>query len=195
MLVLSAIGVIAALTIPGIMQNMNNRQAVTTLKKTYSDISQATTQVLTDNDGSIKGAFYPSVRDQYLKYLRYLKACSISRDEGCWHTDGVAKWLNNTPAPNWGGAQGLILSNGAFVVFSTDDPNCQKNYGSVYVCGYMAVDINGFKGPNIVARDIFRIWIQEYGIKPFGIPGDSQSCSPNGDGCTAKVLTENAINY
>ncbi len=54
---LAIIGVVAALIIPGIVQNVKKKQYVSGLNKTYSDISQATLQVMDDNGGKMTYVF------------------------------------------------------------------------------------------------------------------------------------------
>lgn len=63
--------------------------------------------------------------------------------------------------------------------------------------GWIAVDVNGSKGPNVWGRDVFLFdLIVNKGIIPAGSESTA-TCSKtsSGYGCTAKVLKENAMNY
>ena len=48
LITLVIIGVIAAMTIPTLMNNTNNQELVSRLKKTYSELSQATNRIIAD---------------------------------------------------------------------------------------------------------------------------------------------------
>jgi hypothetical protein len=52
------------------------------------------------------------------------------------------------------------------------------------------IDVNGFKPPNTLGKDIFSIDIFENGIKPKGITGDGYECNNMGWGCSAKYLMQ-----
>ncbi len=75
-----------------------------------------------------------------------------------------------------------------------------------YSCGIFIVDINGQKGPNQVGRDSFYFHITKQGVSPMGTSDDitystaggdpeCDSSVDNGQGCTAKILQEGAVNY
>jgi hypothetical protein len=59
---------------------------------------------------------------------------------------------------------GIILNNGSFIAFRYHYNNC-----TVYNCGWMTVDINGFKKPNIVGKDIYYISINPNKIYPTSV--------------------------
>ena len=63
-------------------------------------------------------------------------------------------------------------------------------------CGRIRVDVNGFKSPNTVGRDIFDIFILENKIVPKGTDLDTSQCpADHGWGCAGKILRENGMNY
>ena len=65
------------------------------------------------------------------------------------------------------------------------------------VCGTVAVDVNGFKGPNRKGIDYFDFYLTTTGLYPCGAFNDGLSCDensttwPTSAGCTAKVLIGN----
>ena len=77
------------------------------------------------------------------------------------------------------------------------------NGANFQVCGYMEVDLNAGKEPNMVGKDIHYFWIiDKDGIVPFGeIDGftcQNVKTSQNLNdvlGCTARILREGRINY
>lgn len=82
-----------------------------------------------------------------------------------------------------------ILSNGSLLAFIISNPACNSAVGSINnTCGWVDVDVNGFRGPNIIGRDIFFIWFTGDGILPFGSYSDNMECISGGNGCATKVL-------
>lgn len=53
LITLGIIGVVAAITIPGLMENVRNRDLQAQLKKTYSEWNQISMQFMNDNEQSI----------------------------------------------------------------------------------------------------------------------------------------------
>ena len=96
--------------------------------------------------------------------------------------------------------------------------NFVKNAGNTPVCGYVEVDLNGPKIPNIVGKDIHYFWITEKdGLVPFGEIDNLTCGNPNDNGnyanpandlpendnagathqlgCTARLLNMGRIDY
>lgn len=203
MLVLSVIGVIAALTIPGIVQNTANRTLVASLKKIYSTLNQAETLLATDNDGSFTGVCSDNdsvcLRDAFLSKMPTAKKCDAGADTGnCWHATGAAKTLGGSTLSV--SAPAIITNTGAFMHFMMVSSNCTTQFDGLVrpiACGRVRVDVNGFGSPNIVGRDIFDFYITEGRVIPRGTENDTAVCTPasGGWGCAGKVLSENAMNY
>ena len=113
---------------------------------------------------------------------------------------------NFTPPANFAA---LNLKNGAtvrVVIRDNNDRNCNTPEGGVNnVCGYLEVDLNGVKRPNVVGKDIHNFWIvnNDDGIVPWG-ENDNQQCQLNNGtfvnitntlGCTYQVLSNGKITY
>lgn len=198
MLVLSVIGVIAALTIPGTIQTLNNKQYKVAYKKFYSVLSQATMNVADENGGTLKGMYSVNLIDAYGNYIGYLKKCAPAETYGnCWAKQGDFKYLNGSVITGWGGEPSIILRDGAFLFFGDTSGDCTKVSLGMQNCGMAWADINGFKPPNTLGRDIFLFHILDNTIKPVGAPGDSQdpaiTCvegTGSGFGCGSKYLIE-----
>lgn len=140
MLVLSVIGVIAALTIPGIVQNVSKSQSVAQLRKIYSTLSQSYTMVITE-DGDILAAMAGdgftatdiSFMNSFTRNMNILKNCGSAK--GCFY-DTKLKILNgavestafDTDLNNRYGK--CILSNGAMIIFNNLGTNCTGSYGT-----------------------------------------------------------------
>ena len=202
LLALSTIGILAALTIPSLIQQIEFKQNKVAFKKAYSDIAAATQRIMNDNGGSLKGVFANEngLRDKYLNYLIYTKKCDSTVSYGnCWHAVGKFYWLNGAET-GWTGEPGAILNNGALLNFSFSDTNCANtSYYGAANCGFIAIDVNGFKAPNTFGKDIFELYIQDFRIRPDGIPKDAtpgfgtcingdQDTNNYGLSCAVKVL-------
>lgn len=196
MLVLSVIGIIAAMTIPGIVQNLNERQYKITWKKAFSDLNQIFGRIL-DEQGDLTGVCSQNnpFINEFTKYIGPYKSCGPANSKNCF-------WTGTTPPINYKslGKTSLnlnlfddgqiILTNGAFVMFenpySSANPPCIAWY-----------DINGYlKGPNTMGIDLFGVQFQKDKIIPLGSPyatyyGDcsrTDTSANSGMGCAAKVL-------
>lgn len=213
LLVLSVIGVVAALTIPTLIQKMADEQNKTAWKKIYSTLSQATISLMNDNGGSMKCLCgdcttlyqHQCMMDKYAQYLNYIKKCNGGTIYGvCFSGSGYPYIDNlfllngtthlqiNSYVPYLGDTNsGLILSNGSMVTFNANTPNCiTTTEGIPNMCGSINVDVNGLKGPNTIGKDIFAVNVQESGIKPVGAGTYYNTCSTSstGFGCAAEYL-------
>jgi len=61
-------------------------------------------------------------------------------------------------------------------------------------CGFISIDVNGLKPPNVRGKDEFAVTILEDKIIPWGISGTSNTCPGSGNwsgfGCSTKYLYE-----
>jgi len=190
LITLTVIGVVAALTIPTLLQNTQDAELKTAYKKSFGDFSQATIQIMNDNGGNLMGlcntmgninASNNCLRNEYAKHLSYIKSCDSGTTFGnCWNKITDCHYMNGD-ITGWGEGGGLILSNGTFMFVGVGSPDssCQtplpwaNNINNV--CGMIMVDVNGYKKPNIVGKDIFSIWIRPNQLKPFGTTEDTTS--------------------
>ena len=72
LIALIVIGVIAAITVPTLIQNTQKQEYVSALKKAYSTLSQATQQIIAE-EGSPKGedSWLTNADDLYNMYKKY----------------------------------------------------------------------------------------------------------------------------
>lgn len=208
LIALSIIGIVAAITIPILFRNLETLRLRRTWAAHYTILSQATSRLAMDNGGSLLGLFtdYNPMRDKFLTYFSYIKSCTGNTPGNCWHTnDGSSKRLNGEAITNWvTQVGGLVLSNGSMVIFyyRNNSSTCTNVGYTLPDCGYIVIDTNGFKPPNIIGKDIYWVHVMENGqIKPFGVQGDSNltnlTCLDNstdannsGNGCAAKYLMQ-----
>lgn len=196
LITLGIIGVVAALTISTLMNNINDMELKTAWKKDYAVIAQAISRLASDNNGDLgNGVFdisnFNNTRDAIKPYVLYTKACDrYSSFNNCW--PGNYKNLDGT-AGTWPDLPSIMLSNGSTIMIAVLNPTCTGAINNIPdVCGYIPVDVNGMKGPNVQGRDEFSLWVTRTGaIKPEGTTTDGRDtwCANKvGQGCSAPAL-------
>ncbi len=185
LITLGIIGVVAAMTIPTLISNYNEKQTVTKLKKVYSTLNQAYTMATIENDVGTKWetASMPETTQTdiltFEKFEPYLKVTEKCLDaEGCF-ANAMYTTLSGKNHYNFYTETRhakFVLSDGTSVLF--------YNYGNTYktkstkygfpadnpVFGAIVIDINGTKGPNVNGKDTFSFIFTNNGIKPNGMP-------------------------
>jgi len=169
LITLGIIGLVAEMTIPTLMQNMEKSQYESRLKKFYSTFIQGTQMYMQEEGCSdlictniFNGSTYygnswvnpvKSALDKMFKGVVYCGAYDCQED---------AKYLSNVP---WGTMfttdidwQSFRLSDGTVIGFEdTDDWNCfpvSSTNRIKALCSNLYVDLNGNKLPNKYGRDI-----------------------------------------
>ena len=210
LITLVIIGIIAAMTIPSLMNKTNEQELVVATKKAYSVLNQAYQRVMAENGEIIPSALGSNTQEatttfgeMFAKQLNTQKICGTSRNGDCF-ADGQYKLLSGSPSTNLNiesnykirlndGMSVSLLTLNLFILAGSSE-QLQKTFGEMYV------DVNGNKGPNTFGKDTFKFWITKYGIVPVGALGDytsSLTCSRNdsGTGCTAWVITKGNMDY
>lgn len=159
LITLGVIGVVAAITMPTLIQNYQKQTTVTQLKKAYSEISQAL-NLATKDYGTMdewvvdEGKFSTSDGAKYFAEhyifpnLKTVKTCIPTSDD-CF---ADFKKLNGAlylpkSSSNYARSISFITASGYSALFWTHG----NGHG-----GWYFVDINGpKKGPNIMGRDVF----------------------------------------
>jgi prepilin-type N-terminal cleavage/methylation domain-containing protein len=137
LITLLIVGIIASITIPAVIQNTNNAQHVTQLKKTYATLSQAFSLLKTENGGDISAVFsYPDSGSNSMNIfadkLNVIKKCGSGM--GCWYTTPI-KFLNgnikyNNPDSTWNNQYGkAVLADGS-ILMMVRLGICNSNSGS-----------------------------------------------------------------
>lgn len=212
LIVIGIIGIVAQMTIPTLVNNVQDAQYKTMYKKAFTTLNQVLMTIASDNGGSVKNLCAVDdatcLRDIFAQKLNSVKQCDAGNvDNKCW----PASWTRLNGDAGWatsGTSTALILNDGTSIMFSTFKPNCdyiQNPPGGTTLaeCGAISIDINGIKTPNKIGRDIFLVHILENSIKPYGTSGDWVSigfpayglanyymCDPKGDGeaCASDFL-------
>ena len=214
LITLGIIGVVAALTLPSLIQKQQDKATVSRLEKIYSVLSQASLYAREEHgdfeDWNIIDNNQASTRENFAyfePYLKILRKCD--NKSGCWaeQTQSLsgqkARWSDNYKI----GVDyiSITLNDGTNVVYDFAEPSLNYVYGlpSYVNKPYIVflVDVNGNRRPNKWGRDIFAFILGPNGIIPGGIGNNSANCDPNkksdvaGYDCAYRVLKEKAIKY
>ena len=216
LITLVIIGVIAAMTIPSLMNNTNEQETVVAVKKAYSVLAQAYQRVRAENGeiipstlGSSTDEATKTLGEMFAKQLNTQKICGMSTDEDCFSTQngGMYKYFDGRDWYNFNYSADdyrMALSDGMSVgVHGYPEYIMAGNNESLQnVIGHINVDINGYKSPNAAGKDLFTFYITKYGILPLGTPDDTSNplsiCrtgANSGYGCTAWVTTKGNMDY
>jgi len=201
---LAIIGVVAALTIPSLIQKTQKQQYVTQLKKTYAVLSQAIQIYESQNDCEGNLSFCPAFAghggapddafalNSFAPYLNIIKNCGAAA--GCVYAGMKTLhgdiYVATADFDNYYNGNQLgkgILADGSIIIIDdlndNADPVCSRDYGDNAldnaVCATIRIDVNGKKLPNQVGRDVFTFWVTKTGIYPMGINNDNRNCANN----------------
>lgn len=215
LITLGIIGVVAALTIPTLIQNANEKATITAVKKAYSVLSQAYTMAENENgtpdSWGITANPSPALLNMMKPYLRISKDCTDS-SQGCFPAGVNYKFLATSR-----GFDGIYddadipklrLSDGTSIKAITSSSTCGAVEGTTLalqnVCGRYFVDINGDKLPNSYGKDLFHFWLTKYGIVPVGSSAETDytfatecadSNAHRGVGCAAWLIYNENMDY
>ena len=205
LITLGIIGVVAALTLPSVVQNYQKRSLEVATQKFYSVMSQAIKQYMADegvddlrgssllagDDDSNEIALAKS--DEFFK--KYLKAQIC--EGGCF----ADSYKTQTGEVGWASGKSTdLLRNGRYLlpdgmVVQTNEPSSHALLGDSYVPGTIFVDVNGRKGPNKIGYDLWSMsifydgTIDEGELKPECRKNNS-NCDGN-FGSTPKEIRDN----
>lgn len=188
LITLGIIGIVANMTVPAIIFNIQRQGFASTLKKEYSTFNQALLLMSTDMGctGDLvctslfaTGKTPQDIGDAIVPYLKVAKNCQMNADQGCF-SNSYASFYDGSgtrigPPNGWDSATTrykFITIDGSAIVINNYASGCTGNYGSgimSQVCGIIYMDVNGLKGPNNNGRDIFVFYITSNGLLyPYG---------------------------
>ena len=217
LITLGIIGVVAALTLPTLIQNHQKQVYVTQLKKAYSTLNNAINnlaaqQGVTEWSQIDWGADSNEVCGEETKFFdcmgNYLFSCSNCTTEvqSLKFLANQMKAVKYKPVGRDCSAEFYYSSVGdsfckASTVWITPDGMTFLFLVGSYTMAY--IDVNGTaKGPNIGGRDVFLLFaVNGNKLTPDGILSSQadewKNCSATNlsTSCTAKVLIEGKMNY
>lgn len=190
---------------------INSRTSVLKLMSVYNNLKQFGEAAKINNSGTISNLYSNS--DELMEAFCDNFQCigsSKAQAPSYW----TKQWHNLNGDKGWKDFSQFAsasLLDGSLAVFEITSPQClsssYRTNGTYTGCGFIHVDVNATKPPNIAGRDIFSFHITRDGIFPVGDMNSDYNntlnfCNPqsklsrlNGIGCTFKVITENTITY
>lgn len=211
LITLGIISVVAAITIPALIEKYTEIRTINQLKADQSIISQAI-RMSEEENGEVEGWEISNDHSQnptpeaaniianYIKpFLKIAVDCGVNDPNGNCVPANNYKRLNGANHGKYNtrtDCYKIVLMNGSALWWR----------GAGYSDGQTRhitfwVDINGKYPPNVYGKDLFVFVYQNGSIQPLGAPdGDSvytKSCIKSGDGfgCAYYVLTYKNMNY
>ena len=130
LITLTIIGVIAAITVPVLVQKTQKQEYVSALQKAYSTLSQVTNQIIAEN-GSPKcsdggwACTDEDIYNMYKKYINNLKECGVS--DRCFETpSSAASWWEKSFFAS-SNAPRFIMADGVHVMIEFSGSNSYKS--------------------------------------------------------------------
>ncbi len=197
LITLGIIGVVAALTIPTLMQKTNRNEILSKFKKCYSTLANAYSLAYAHNgspeklnlkyDSSSEDA---TILADYLKpYLNIAKDCGID-GTGCVG-QGFYKKFDGSQRGDYSSSEQfykILLNDGSALLFRSNNGSS----GDIL----LFVDINGPKAPNQEAVDFFAFWLSKDGKL---VPHNTGICEKgnvvHADSCSAYILKYDNLDY
>lgn len=189
LITLGIVGVVSVLTIPAIMKNYKDKIYITQLKKTYSQLSEATKTIMSDeqsesfytttggvnqtcsdiNTGTCeKGAGY--FFNKYLKIVQH----DCGQNSKCIGNNYTNTAGDPIPAPT---DKYCVQTANGTTICSSFNPKVGGDVNKP--CLSLLVDVNGPSMPNTTGKDVFAI-----DVHPDGSLSDySSGCAPESKGC------------
>ena len=219
LITLAIIGVVAAMTIPTLIANYQEKQTVTKLTDAYAIMSNAyalakvekgpisvqggseideETGEITFDENMIKNA--DTFLDIIAPYLKMISRCK-GNDQSCPKHEKTYTLDGTERLTDYKHFSYSTLANGVIIRIGSIKIPCDT-----LSCGDFSVDINGFTGPNTNGKDIFYFYINSDGIVPIGKNDDparpfEDYCNMdanneyNGYGCTAWIIYNKNMDY
>lgn len=211
LITLGIIGIIAAMTLPSLVAKYQSKVLSTQLKKLYSVTYQAMLRAVPDGDfrylslikdgGGTTSAKY--FFDNYLK--SQFKVQSFCEGKaGCWpqtYTKKKTKY-GNLKGIGSGVISFTTIDGYAFTIdtwWFNDADTVAKTFGvdvtNNAAIVVMTVDVNGFKNPNTLGKDVYIYVMTEKGLLPAGNDRSdaevNEECNETGRYCFSKIMRNN----
>ena len=223
LVVIAIIGVIAVMTLPGLLRYVDEQKTIRTLSIAYTKIQQSFKYGKLEH-GSVVGWVSgtdpdssKSLLDKMLYNIKRGPTCTGDESEHAkcgWifptkYISGAEFSKLNAQAANFASTQFID----GIVVGVVAKLNLSQCYYPTTAHGVGFIDINGQNGPNRLGVDIFAFRITEDGLEPFGsvsytagswFSGAARNecatlspgnCKTYGVGCTSIVLNDKNMDY
>lgn len=200
MVTLGIIGVVSAMTVPALMQNYQKQSYVTQLHKVYNEVQQAALQYMTEKNAlnlQEAGLNSDEACASFIKeHFKVIQDCGTTKTP-CFPQTSSYKKISGVTITVWYPKRHFVLANGASIATYYNPGLANTN-----IIMEVWVDINGQKGPNIVGRDFFSMYlfndgrIDEFGDREAVFHNCMSNDTSSYHGCFGKLLDDNwQMNY
>lgn len=202
LITLGIIGVVAAMTLPALINDLKNKDLESRFKKSYSVLSQAIQLIIENEYGGVTELSQSDFK-AFGNLLRKYMGTSKSVGNINWGNATAGKFIQDNYKTLSGGVPDGKFNDYAFY---TKDGTMTVFLDTGHVTTqpeiFIAIDVNNVDNkPNKFGYDFFAFYLDSKGrLLPFGgdetyYPKDSycimrSTSSANGYGCTIKALTE-----
>ena len=211
LITLGIIGVVAAMTMPTLINNHREKETVVKLKKLNSTLQNAYNIMRQEEYGSsINSILDYGTNDEFInnftKYLKVQNVCHEGEIDDCFIVKSSYKTIGNGVGTTMYGSDStaFVLADGTVVIVSP--------HGTATTYKQLFVDLNGKNPPNTFGKDTFSFLMNTQKIVPRGIVAlrrndtfrydadgyckrDDTFMSHNGLGCTAWVINMGNMDY
>lgn len=221
LITLGIIGVVAAMTLPTLVQKQQEKVTVTKLKKMYSILSQAYLFAVEKNgtpdlwgfgnrdagaenadDAEYQASNAVILKNNLFAQVKNIKICDKGLkksecglgDKYYYETGSVATELNSK-------VSALSMIDGSGIMVLVNSGNCLDVRGTgkylTTICGWVFVDVNGKNPPNTIGRDLFGFYLTKNGIIPSGTQNENTYSfkHSSGHGRTAWIIYNENLDY
>lgn len=150
LITLGIIGLVAAMTMPALINTTKENEYKTAYRKGFATLSQAFEKASTDNNiipltGTYSSQGMEANFATLQSYFNVTKSCTNSQAQSCWDTSGE-QWRTEDYT-----TQGFIDNSGMAWKLRRSD--------SSQVTPTILLDTNGLKGPNQYGKDRFPLFL------------------------------------
>jgi len=204
LVVLGIVGMVANMTIPTLMQNVQEQVLLIQFRESYSELQQAYIQVAQENGTGYEWNDPAKIYANFKPYFKIIKDCPTG---DCAVTHSPYKTLAGVSDANIAPTYHLILANGSTMLFGAGEGDSPAT---------VQIDTNGYKQPNRLGYDLFEFEFNKKNNAPFlswpdynsptnawYIEDSSQTCNKassttsfwNGGGCSYWVIKNGNMDY
>ncbi|MBQ8459398.1 type II secretion system protein [bacterium] len=200
LITIGIIGVVAALTLPNLIQNSFEKRVVSQLREVQSILAQAVRHAeQEDGDVSGWGMNYDGssqdaeiIAEKIKPYIKLAYDCGLTDEKSICTPNIIYKKLNGNNHINYSVSSNyykIKLLNGSSIWFRSGKKNTEKFDIDFFI------DINGSNPPNIVGKDLFNLLYQNGSVGISDAEKDSCKKDKSGWGCSYYILTNHNMNY
>ncbi len=224
LITLGIIGIVAAMTMPSLIQKYQERETVVKLKKFYSILSQSylfavqkygtpsewgiadrSAGTTNEDDDSFVSDGGNLIKQRLFENVKKIKDCDDARkSDRCTASEYYYLNGNKDALANNGATTAGVMADGSVFLILPQMGQQWDNRGNgalSQVFGLIYLDTNGKNPPNTYGKDLFFFYLTNKGIVPAGTEDEAKgnwpfsSCHQAGVGCAAWVVYNENMDY